>query len=125
MKAKTNLELFKNEIVYGLKHGVYDTLYKAMVDIQKRETGEGTIYYEELLDWFSDVSRETLWLSAPVYDFIIEYSKIVQEKIWFTVDPIEDIFTMKALINLGIIPTKYAKYTMKGFIAIIRKKEDK
>lgn len=125
MKAKTNLELFKNEIIYGLKHGIYDTLYKAMVCICKRETGEGTIYYEELLDWFIDVPRETLWLSRPVYDFIIEYGKIVQERIWFTTTLIEDIFAMEALINMGIIPSKYAKYTLKDFIAIISTKEDK
>lgn len=125
VKAKTNIELFKNEISYGLSHGKYDTLYKAMVCICKRETGKETIYYGELLDWFSDVPRETLWVSRPVYDWIIEYSKLVQDKYWYSEGPLDDIFALQALINTGVIPKKYAKYQFKEFVEIIATKEDK
>ena len=124
MKEKTNLELFKNEILYKLRHRGNITMYAAMVEIYERETNN-EITYKKVLDWFSDVPRETLLLSKPVYDFIIEYGKIVKEKIWFTNDPLENIFAMEALINAGIIPSRYADYTLKDLLAIIRVKEDK
>lgn len=80
MKQKTNLELFKNEIVFGLKHGRYDTLYVAMVDIYNRETGDGKIAYDRVLEWFADVPRETLELGAYSYNLIMNIMKIIRLK---------------------------------------------
>ena len=121
MKAKTNLELFKNEIIYGLKHGVYDTLYKAMVDICKRETGEGTIYYEELLDWYLDVPRETFEVTAEMYAFLKAYasSEFVSDEA-----PLDFSVSSSILIDIGVIPKKYSKMPLKEFIKIIRLKKE-
>ena len=43
MKAKTNLELFYNEIEWTIKHSdktAYYALYRTLFDIYYRETGE-------------------------------------------------------------------------------------
>ena len=70
MKAKNNLELFKNEIIYNLEHGEYKSLYDVMYVIYVREGPTKAITYENILDWFSDVPRETLYLSEFAYKFI-------------------------------------------------------
>jgi hypothetical protein len=127
MKAKTNLELFKNEIVYGLRHGIYDSLSVAMCDIYKRETGDGRISYDNALDWFSDVPCETLKLGAYLYHLINEYYSVLSEEAIIDVDskPIEWYTMFKPLIRLNIIPSRYSQMPLKDFIKIIRLKEDK
>lgn len=70
MKAKNNLELFKNEMIYNLNHGKCRSLYDAMVAIYVREGPAKVINYENLLDWFADVPRETLYLGEYAYKFI-------------------------------------------------------
>ena len=120
MKAKTNLELFKNEIVYGLKHGRYDTLYVAMYDIYKRETGDGKISYDNVLDWFSDVPRETLELSKEIYDFLKAYNDEVMCEQY----SIDNYAATHILIDIGIIPKKYATYKVGDLMKIIKVKKE-
>ena len=120
MKAKTNLELFKNEIIYGLKHGIYDTLYVAMYDIYKRETGVGKISYDNVLEWYLDVPRETLELSKEIYDFLKAYNdEFMLEQI-----SIDNYAAPCVLINIGIIPKKYATYKVGDFMKIIKVKKE-
>lgn len=127
MKAKNNLELFKNEIVYGLKHGIYDTLYVAMYDIYKRETGDGKISYDNVLDWFLDVPRETLELDEYSYHLINEYYSVLLEEAIVDVNkkPIEWYTMFKTLIKMNIIPSRYYQIPLKEFMKIIRLKENK
>lgn len=122
MKAKTNLELFKNEIVYGLKHGIYDTLYVAMCDIYKRETGDGKISYDNVLDWYLDVPRETFEVTDEMYAFLKAYasSEFVSEEA-----PLDFSVSSSILIDIGVIPKKYSKMPLKEFMKIIRLKEKK
>lgn len=121
MKAKNNLELFKNEIVYGLKHGIYDTLYVAMYDIYKRETGDGKISYDNVLDWFLDVPRETFEVTAEMYAFLKAYasSEFVSDEA-----PLDFSVSSSILIDIGVIPKKYSKMPLKEFIKIIRLKKE-
>ncbi len=127
MKAKNNLELFKNEIIYNMEHGKYDTLYVAMVDIYIRENCDGKINYADVLDWFSDVPRETLKLGVYSYHLINEYYSVLQEEAIIDVDskPIEWYTMFKTLIRLNIIPSRYSQMQLKDFMKIIRLKEDK
>lgn len=122
MKAKTNLELFKNEIIYGLKHGIYDTLYVAMYDIYKRETGDGKISYDNVLDWYLDVPRETFEVTDEMYAFLKAYasSEFVSEEA-----PLDFSVSSSILIDIGVIPKKYSKMPLKEFMKIIRLKENK
>lgn len=122
MKAKTNLELFKNEIVHGLKHGIYDTLYVAMYDIYKRETGDGKISYDNVLDWYLDVPRETFEVTDEMYAFLKAYasSEFVSDEA-----PLDFSVSSSILIDIGVIPKKYSKMPLKEFMKIIRLKENK
>lgn len=122
MKAKTNLELFKNEIVYGLKHGIYDTLYVAMYDIYKRETGDGKISYDNVLDWYLDVPRETFEVTNEMYAFLKAYasSEFVSDEA-----PLDFYVSSSILIDIGVIPKKYSKMPLIEFMKIIRLKEKK
>lgn len=127
MKAKTNLELFKNEIGYRWKN-TNDRLYKIMKDIFKRENGKESIDVFDMLDWFSDVPRETLELGAYSYHLINEYYSVLSEEAIIDVDskPIEWYTMFKALIRLNIIPSRYSQMQLKDFMKIIRlKKENK
>lgn len=127
MKEKTNLELFKNEIIYGLEHGSNYTLYASMVDIYSRETGGKKITYNNVLDWFSDVPRETLELGGYSYNLINEYYSVLLEEAIIDVDskPIEWYTMFKTLIRLNIIPSRYSQMSLKEFMKIIRINEDK
>lgn len=126
MKAKNNLELFKNEIVYGLNHGTYDTLYQAMVDIYNRETGGAKVAYRYVLDWFLSVPRETLELDKYSYHLINEYYSVLLEEAIIDVDKkqIEWYTMFKTLIKMNIIPSRYAQMPLGEFMKIIRLKEE-
>ena len=109
MKEKTNLELFKNEMIYNLNHGKCRSLYDAMVAIYVRECPAKVINYENVLDWFSDVPRETLYLSEFAYKFIKEYfNKLKGYKEWMVAEPLNDIICLDVLIKIGVIPLRYA-----------------
>lgn len=120
MREKTNLELFKNEIVYGLKHGRYDTLYAAMVDIYERETGGRSINYDKVLDWFLDVPRETFEVTAEMYAFLKAYanSEMVRADA-----PLDFSVSSSILIDIGVIPKRYSKWSLKDFSNIIKVEE--
>lgn len=122
MKAKTNLELFKNEIMYEFKHHPQKDLWDVMSDIYKRETGNKLCLYPEMLDWFSDVPRETFEVTAEMYAFLKAYasSEFVSDEA-----PLDFSVSSSILIDIGVIPKKYSKMPLKEFIKIIRLKENK
>lgn len=124
MKAKNNLELFKNEIMYEFKHNPQKDLWDILGDIYKRETNKKLCMYPEMLDWFSDVPRETLYLGEYAYKFINEYFNELKEyKEWMVTEPLNDIICLNVLIKTGIIPSRYATIPFNEFIHIIRLKE--
>lgn len=131
MKAKTNLELFRNEIEFTMRHSEWSTpiaLYRAMFDIFYRETGaEKATSIFKMLDWFSNVPRETLELDGYSYHLINEYYSVLLEEAIIDVDskPIEWYTMFKTLIRLNIIPSRYSQMQLKDFMKIIRLKEDK
>lgn len=119
MKAKTNLELFKNEIMYEFKHHPQKELWDIMGDIYQRETNKKLCMYQEMLDWFSDVPRETLELSKEIYDFIKAYN----DKFMGEQDSIDNYAAPYILIDIGIIPKKYATYKAGNLMKIIKVKK--
>ena len=124
VKAKTNLELFKNEILYNLNHGKGITFYGAIVEVYERENKNKAITYEGVLDWCLDVPRETLYLSEFAYKFIKEYfSKLKAYKEWMVEEHLNEIICLDALIKIGAIPSKYGDMPFNEFIKIIRLKE--
>ena len=127
MKAKNNLELFKNEIMYELKHHPVRDLCGIMSDIFCRETKRKGCLLSDMLDWFSDVPRETLELGAYSYHLINEYYSVLLEEAIIDVDskPIEWYTMFKTLIRLNIIPSRYSQMQLKDFMKIIRLKEYK
>ena len=127
MKAKTNLELFKNEIMYEFKHNPRKDLWDVMSDIYLRETGKKGCMYPDMLDWFSDVPRETLELDEYSYHLINEYYSVLLEEaiIDFNSKPIEWFTMFKTLIRMDIIPSRYSQMPLKEFMKIIRLKENK
>lgn len=127
MKAKNNLELFKNEIIYNLEHGEYRSLYDVMYVIYAREGPAKAITYKNILDWFSDVPRETLELDEYSYHLINEsYSVLLEEAIIdFNSKPIEWFTMFKTLIRMDIIPSRYSQMPLGEFMKIIRLKENK
>ena len=132
MKAKNNLELFRNEIEFTMRNSEWLTpvaLYRTMFDIYYRETGaEKTTSIFKMLDWFSDVPRETLELDGYSYHLINEYYSVLSEEAIINVDSksIEWYTMFKALIRLNIIPSRYSQMPLKEFMKIIRlKKENK
>ena len=127
MKAKNNLELFKNEIMYEFKHHPGRELWDVMSDIYHRETGDKLCMYPEMLDWYADVPRETLELDEYSYHLINEYYSVLLEEaiIDFDSKPIEWYTMFKALIRLNIIPSRYSQMLLGNFIKIIILKESK
>jgi hypothetical protein len=131
MKAKNNLELFRNEIEFTMEHSEESApvaLYRTMFDIYYRETGaEKTTSIFKMLDWYSDVPRETLELDWYSYHLINEYYSVLLEEAIIDVDskPIEWYIMFKTLIRLNIIPSRYSQMLLKDFMKIIRLKEDK
>ena len=98
-----------------------------MTDIFCRETKRKGCLFPDMLDWFSDVPRETLELGAYSYHLINEYYSVLQEEAIIDVysKPIEWYSMFKTLIRLNIIPSRYSKMQLKDFMKIIRLKEDK
>ena len=126
MKAKTNLELFKNEIMYEFKHHPQKDLWDIMSDIYLRETDKKLCLFPEMLDWFADVPRETLELDEYSYHLINEYySVLLEEAIDFDSKPVEWFAIFKTLIRLNIIPSRYSQISLGKFMKIIRLKEKK
>lgn len=127
MKAKTNLELFKNEIMYEFKHHPQKDLWDVMGDIYLRETDKKLCLFPEMLDWFADVPRETLELDEYSYHLINEYYSVLLEEaiIDFDSKQIEWYTIFKTLIRLNIIPSRYSQMPLGKFMKIIRLKEKK
>lgn len=129
MKAKTNLELFYNEIEWEIKHSdktAYYALYRTLFDIYYRETGaEKTSSMFDMLKWYADVPRETLELDEYTYHLINEYYSVLLEEfiIDFNSKPIECFTIFKTLIRMNIIPSRYSKICLGEFMKIIRLKE--
>lgn len=125
MKAKNNLELFRNEIEYTMRHSECSTsvaLYRTLFDIFYRETvAEKTTSIFKMLDWFSDVPRETLELDGYSYHLINEYYSVLSEEAIINVDskPIECYTMFKTLIRLNIIPSRYSQMPLNEFMNII------
>lgn len=127
MKAKTNLGLFKNEIMYEFKHHPARSLWDVMSDIYLRETDKKLCLFPKMLDWFADAPRETLYLSEFAYKFIKEYfNKLKDYKEFMVAEPLNDIICLDVLIKTGVIPSRYATMPFNEFVHIIcLKKEDK
>lgn len=127
MKAKNNLELFKNEIMYEFKHHPEKNLWDIMSDIYRRETDVKICLYDEMFDWFSDVPRETLELGEFEFNFINQYFDVMMNNSFMDVNkPLEYYCGLEALLHLKIIPSKYSSMNFNKFIKIIRlKKENK
>lgn len=120
MKAKNNLELFKNEIMYEFKHQPQKHLWDVMSDIYLRETDKKLCLYPEMLDWYSDVPRETLELSKEIYDFLKAYNDEVMCEQY----SIDNYAATHILIDIGIIPKKYATYKVGDLMKIIKVKKE-
>lgn len=124
MKAKNNLELFKNEIMCEFKHYPQKDLWDVMSDIYLRETDKKLCLYPEMLDWYADVPRETLYLSEFDYKFIKEYfNKLKEYKEWMVAENLNNIICLDVLIKIGVIPSRYATMPFNEFVHIIQLKE--
>lgn len=119
MKAKNNLELFKNEIMYEFKHHPRD-LWDILSDIYLRETDKKLCLFPEMLDWYADVPRETLELSKEIYDFLKAYNDEVMCEQY----SIDYYASTNILIDIGIIPKKYATYKVGDLMKIIKVKKE-
>lgn len=124
MKAKTNLELFYNEIEWTIKYSDktdYYALYRTLFDIYYRETGaEETYSMFDMLKWYADVPRETLELSKEMYDFLQAY----YDEIMCEESSIDKYVGTTILINIGIIPKEYKTYKVGDFMKIIKVKKE-
>lgn len=124
MKAKNNLDLFRNEIIYELTKGGY--IYDVMMNIYLRESGNETRCVEHMLKWYADVPRETLYLSEFAYKFIKEYfNKLKEYNEWMVKEPLNNIICLDVLIKTGVIPSRYFQMPLDEFMKIIRLKEKK
>lgn len=126
MKAKTNLELHMNEIIFDVITKNRD-LDIEMFTIYQRETGKDHNKIRDVLEWFADVPRETLELDEYSYHLINEYYSVLLEEaiIDFDSNPIEWYTIFKALIRMNIIPSRYSQMPLGEFVKIIRLKGDK
>lgn len=125
MKAKNNLDLFRNEIIYELTKGGY--IYDVMMNIYLRESGNETRCVEHMLKWYADVIRETLELDEYSYHLINEYYSVLLEEaiIDFNSKPVEWYTMFRTLIRMDIIPSRYSQMALGEFMKIIRLKEKK
>lgn len=123
MKAKTNLELFYNEIEWEIKHSdktAYYALYRTLFDIYYRETGAGTeSSMFDMLKWYADVPRETLELSKEIYDFLKAYN----DEFMCEQYSIDNYAATHILVDIGIIPKKYATCKVGDLMKIIKVKK--
>ena len=124
MKAKNNLDLFRNEIIYELTKGGY--IYDVMMNIYLRESGNETRCVEHMLKRYADVPRETLYLDKWTYNFLKSYYKVILEDGEKSVNsmPIEWYTSLEALMKLLIIPRKYTSMPLNEFMDIIRLKTE-
>lgn len=118
MKAKNNLDLFRNEIIHELTKGGY--IYDVMMNIYLRESGNETRCIEHMLKWYADVPRETLELSKEIYDFLKAYN----DEVMCGQYSIDNYVSTCLLIDIGIIPKKYATYKVSDLIKIIKVKKE-
>lgn len=122
---KTNLELHMNEIIFDVTTKKRD-LGVEMFMIYQREIGKNPGNIEDIVKWFSDVPRDTLYLSEFVYKFIKEYfTKLKEYKVWMVKEPLNDIICLDVLIKIGVIPARYSQIPLDEFMQIIRLREDK
>lgn len=122
---KTNLEQHMNEIIFDVITKKRD-LDVEMFTIYQRETGKNPDNIEDIVKWFSDVPRDTLYLSEFAYKFIKEYfTKLKEYKVWMVKEPLNDIICLDVLIKIGVIPSSYSQIPLDEFMQIIRLKEDK
>jgi hypothetical protein len=126
MKAKTNLELHMNEIIFDVITKKKD-LGIEMYTIYQLETGKNPDDIRDIVEWFANVPGETLELGSYSYHLINEYYSVLSEEAIINVDikPIEWYTMFKTLIRLNIIPSRYSQMQLKDFMKIIRLKEDK
>lgn len=125
MKAKNNLDLFRNDIIYELTKGGY--IYDVMMNIYLRESGNETRCVEHMLKWYADLPGETLELDEYSYHLINEYYSVLLEEaiIDFNIKPVEWYTMFKTLIRMDIIPSRYSQMPLGEFMKIIRLKEKK
>lgn len=119
MKAKTNLELHMDEIIFDVITKKRD-LDIEMYTIYRRETGKDPNKIGDVLEWFSDVPRETLELSKEIYDFLKAY----KDEFMCEQYSINNYAATNVLIDIGIIPKKYATYKVSDLIKIIKVKKE-
>lgn len=119
MKNKTNLDIFLSEILYMMKYRKIK-MNDVMMDIYLRETGNETHCVEHMLKWYADVPRETLELSKEIYDFLKAYN----DEFMCENYSINNYAAIWVLIDIGIIPKKYATYKVSDLIKIIKVKKD-
>lgn len=119
MKAKTNLELHMNEIIFDVITKKRD-LDIEMYTIYRRETGKDPNNIENVVKWFADVPRETLELSKEMYDFLQAYYDSFMDEEYY----IDNYVGPAILIDIGIIPKKYASYKVGDFMKIINVKKE-
>ena len=116
MKTKTNLDIFMSEIIYTMKYGKIK-MKDVMMNIYLRETGNEIRCIEHMLKWFADVPRETFEVTAEMYAFLKAY---VKDELVCDEAPLDYSVCTSILIDIGVIPNKYSKWTLKDFIKIIR-----
>lgn len=121
MKNKTNLDIFMSEILYMMKYRKIK-MKDVMMEIYLRETGHETHCVEHMLKWYADVPRETLEVTAEMYAFLKAY---VKDELVHDEAPLDYSVCTSVMINIGIIPKKYSKWSLKEFIKIIRVEENK
>lgn len=119
MKAKTNLEVHMNEIIFDVITKKRD-LDIEMYTIYRRETGKDPNNISNVVKWYADVPRETLELSKEIYDFLKAYN----DEFMCEQYSIDNYAGPCILINIGIIPKKYATYKVGDFMKIIKVKKE-
>ena len=126
MKAKTNLEVHMNEIIFDVTTKKRD-LDIEMYRIYRRETGKDPNNIIDVVKWYADVPRETLELDEYSYHLINEYYPVLLEEAIIDVNSkqIEWYLIFKTLIRLNIIPSRYSQMPLGEFMKIIRLKENK
>ena len=119
MKAKTNLELYMNEIIFDVITKKRD-LDIEMYTIYRRETGKDPNKIGDVIEWFANVPRETLELSKEIYDFLKAYN----DKFMCEQHSIDNYAATSVLIDICIIPNKYANYKVSDLFKIIKVKKE-
>lgn len=119
MKTKTNLDIFMSEILYMMKYRKIK-MKDVMMDIYLRETGNKTQCVEHMLKWYADTPRETFEVTVEMYAFLKAYanSEFVSDEA-----PLDFSVISSILIDIGVIPKRYSKWSLKDFIKIIRVEE--